>query len=133
MTPSIKEKIIFSRARNLMRPSFSPSFIEPQYFQKHMDTKRNFFSILYSIVKIMINYVSLICLMCIRVIRYIIIPSSLTTLTIKMNIKVNIFPFLSWMRNSTHDHEGPLPFCKQNRNDTFSIEMAVLTFVKISS
>ena len=105
-----------------------------EYFGgKHMDTKRNFFSILYSIVKIMINYVSLICLMCIRVIRYIIIPSSLTTLTIKMNIKVNIFPFLSWMRNSTHDHEGPLPFCKQNRNDTFSIEMAVLTFVEISS
>lgn len=132
MTQPIKEKIIFSRAITLLRPSFTPSFIEPQYF-RNTRIRRNFFSVLYSIVKIMINYVSLICLMCIRVIRYIIIPSSQTTLTIKMNIKVNIFPFLSWMRNSTHDHEGPLPFCKQNRNDTFSIEMAVLTYVEISS
>ena len=35
--------------------------------------------------------------------------------------KGKYFPLLSSMRNSTHDHEGPLPFCKQNRNDTFSI------------
>ena len=47
--------------------------------------------------------------------------------------KGKYFPLLSSMRNSTHDHEGPLPFCKQNRNDTFSIEMAVLTYVEISS